>query len=96
MRGFNIVMAVMAEEKMKILKKVEEMLRNHLDLSSDEVVEEKTLIVDDLGADSLDVVELIMQLEKEFDVKISDEEAKSLKTVGDVVDALVEKGVDLG
>ncbi len=93
MRGFNIVMV---EKKAKILKKVEEVLRNHLDLSSDDIVGEETSIVEDLGADSLDVVELVMQLEKEFGVKISDEEAKSLKTVGNVVDALVDKGVDLG
>lgn len=42
--------------------------------------------VDDLGADSLDVVELIMALETEFDLEIPDEEAEKVKTVGNVVD----------
>lgn len=41
-------------------------------------------ILDDLGADSLDVVELVMAIEEEFDIEISDDEAESLRTVGDV------------
>ncbi len=45
----------------------------------------------DLGADSLDQVELIMQLEEEFDIEISDEEAESLTTVGKVYDFLKDK-----
>ncbi len=45
-----------------------------------------TSFVDDLGADSLDVVELIMALEEEFDMEIADGEAENIKTVGDVVD----------
>ncbi len=45
-----------------------------------------TSFVDDLGADSLDVVELIMAMEEEFDIEISDGEAENVKTVGDVVE----------
>ena len=44
-----------------------------------------SLIVDDLGADSLDVVELIMRLEEKFDVEIPDEDAEKIQTVGDAV-----------
>ena len=46
---------------------------------------------DDLGADSLDTVELIMEFEKEFDITIPDEEAEDIQTVGDAVDYLEEK-----
>lgn len=46
---------------------------------------------DDLGADSLDTVELIMEFEKEFDLTIPDEEAEKIATVGDAVDFLKEK-----
>ena len=50
--------------------------------------------IDDLGADSLDTVELVMAFEEEFDMEISDEDAQKLKTVGDVVSYLTEKGVE--
>ncbi|MGL5972246.1 MAG: acyl carrier protein [Oscillospiraceae bacterium] len=51
----------------------------------------ETSLTDDLGADSLDAVELNMALEEEFDIKISDEEIASLSTVGDIV-TFVSKG----
>jgi len=47
--------------------------------------------IDDLGADSLDTVELVMAFEEEFDMEISDEEAQKLRTVGDVVTYLKDK-----
>ncbi|MEK3887008.1 acyl carrier protein [Bacillus sp. FSL K6-3431] len=46
---------------------------------------------DDLGADSLDVVELVMELEDEFDLEISDDDAEKIATVGDVVNYIKEK-----
>lgn len=49
-------------------------------------ISKDTSFVDDLGADSLDVVELVMALEEEFDMEISDGEAENIKTVGDVLD----------
>ncbi len=48
---------------------------------------------DDLGADSLDTVELIMEFEKEFDVSIPDEDAEKIATVGDAIDYLTEKSL---
>ncbi len=46
----------------------------------------QTSLIEDLGADSLDIVELIMALEEEFDIEISDEDAEKISTVGDVVE----------
>ncbi len=51
----------------------------------------ESVIVDDLGADSLDVVELIMRLEEKFDVEIPDEDAEKIQTVGDAVKFINEK-----
>ena len=48
-------------------------------------------ITDDLGADSLDVVDLVMSLEEEFDVEIPDEEVENIKTVGDIVKYIEDK-----
>ncbi len=68
-----------------VLEKVREIIVDQLGVEEDEVVMDASLI-DDLGADSLDVVELIMALEEEFDIEIPDEEAENIMTVGDVVD----------
>ena len=55
-----------------------------------EIITMDTNIADDLGADSLDVVELLMSIEDEFDVEIPDENIESLRTVGSVVDYIQE------
>ncbi|MFB0972494.1 MAG: acyl carrier protein [Neofamilia sp.] len=62
----------------------------NLGVSEEEVTLESSLI-DDLGADSLDAVELSMAIEDEFDVEIEDEEFQELKTVGDILRAIEEK-----
>lgn len=67
-----------------VFEKVREILCSQLDLDEDKVTMESS-IVDDLGADSLDVVDLVMSLEEEFDVEIPDEEIENVKTVGDMV-----------
>lgn len=67
-----------------IFDKVKEMIVNELEVEADAVVPD-AVIIDDLGADSLDVVEFIMALEEEFSVEIPDEDAEQMKTVGDVV-----------
>ncbi len=56
-----------------------------------ETLTEETTLMDDLGADSLDAVELNMALEDEFGIKISDEELANLKTIGDIVKTVNEK-----
>jgi acyl carrier protein len=64
--------------------KVKEIVCEQLGVSEDEVSPNASFI-EDLGADSLDIVELVMALEEEYDLEISDEEAEKIRTVGDVV-----------
>ncbi len=68
-----------------ILEKIKEILAQQFEVSADSISVE-TNIVDDLGADSLDVVELIMSVEDEFGVQISDEDAALLPTVGKILE----------
>ena len=67
-----------------VFEKIRAILCDQLDLDEDKVTMESS-IVDDLGADSLDVVDLIMSLEEEFDIEIPDEEIENIKLVGDLV-----------
>ena len=67
-----------------IEERVKKITVEQLGVSEDEVTNEASF-VDDLGADSLDTVELIMELEEEFGLEIPDEEAEKLATVGDAV-----------
>jgi acyl carrier protein len=68
-----------------IFEKVQEKISEQLGIEPEEVTMESSFI-EDLGADSLDIVELLMALEEEFDIEIPDEEAEKLITVSDVVD----------
>ncbi len=76
---------MMADVFDRIVKVVSE----ELAISEDEITEDASFI-DDLGADSLDVVELIMALEEEFDIEIPDEDAEEIATVSDAVDYIEE------
>lgn len=71
-------------------EKVKAILAEQLDLEEDQITLE-SLIVDDLGADSLDIVDLVMNLEDEFDTEIPDEAIEGMKTVGDVVKYIEEQ-----
>ena len=68
-----------------IFEKVKEIIIEQLGVSETSITTEASFI-DDLGADSLDIVELIMALEEEFDLEIPDIDAEKVVTVGDVVD----------
>ena len=72
-----------------VFEKVREILCDQLDLEEDKVTMDSD-IVEDFEADSLDVVDLVMSLEDEFNIEIPDEEIENLHTVGDVV-AYVEE-----
>ncbi len=70
---------------MSIEDKIKKIIAEKLSVEMSEVVPEASF-VDDLGADSLDLVELVMTMEEEFDVDISDEDAEQLVTVQDAID----------
>ncbi len=75
---------------MATFDKVKKVVVDQLDVSEDEVTPQASF-VEDLGADSLDVVELIMGLEEEFDVEIPDEDAEKIATVQDAVNYIDSK-----
>ncbi len=72
-------------EREDLLKKIKAIVADKLSISEDQVTEEASFI-DDLGADSLDTVELVMALEDEFDLDIPDEDAEKMTTVGKAID----------
>lgn len=67
-----------------VLSRIQEILADHLNLTAEEIKMESN-ITSDLGADSLDLVEMIMDFEEEFNVSIPDAEVEKIKTVGDLV-----------
>ena len=69
-----------------IFEKLQAIIVDKLSVDADEVTLDSTF--EDLGADSLDIVEIVMALEEEFDIEISDDEAEKAKSVGDVVNYL--------
>ncbi|MBP8646626.1 MAG: acyl carrier protein [Syntrophobacteraceae bacterium] len=73
----------MAEKRNKVV----DIIANQLGVDK-EIVTPEASVVDDLGADSLDVVELVMALEEAFDLEIPDEEAEKIRTVKDIFDYL--------
>ncbi len=76
-------------EREEIMDKAKAVIVEQLGVDEDDVTEDASFI-DDLNADSLDIVELVMALEEEFGISIPDEEAENIKTVGDAV-SYIEK-----
>ena len=73
-----------------VAAKVKEIIVNQLGVNEDEVTPEASF-VDDLGADSLDIVELVMAMEEEFGTEIPDEDAEKIRTVGEAVSYIEQK-----
>ncbi len=71
-------------------KKVRDIIEKELGVERDKMTDEASFI-EDLGADSLDIVELVMEFEKEFNIDIPDEDAEKLRTVGDAIGYLNSK-----
>ena len=73
-----------------VLERVKKIVVEHLDVEAEKVTE-KASFIDDLGADSLDNVELVMAFEEEFDIEIPDDAAEHIQAVGDAVKFISEK-----
>jgi acyl carrier protein len=78
---------------MTLEEKVIKLVMEQLDVTREECVLEASFI-DDLGADSLDLVELIMEMEEVFGVEIADEELEKIRTIKDVIEFLKSKGIN--
>jgi acyl carrier protein len=78
-------------KNMALSPKIKDIIVEQLGVDPEKVKLEASFI-DDLGADSLDIVELVMAMEEEFDLEIPDEDAEKLRTVGDVAGYLEKKG----
>jgi acyl carrier protein len=78
------------EKDMAVAEKVKSIIAEQLGVKSEEVTDQASFI-DDLGADSLDTVELVMALEEEFGIEIPDEDAEKMTTVGQAIKYLEEK-----
>ena len=73
-----------------VFDKIKDIIVEQLDVEEDAVTMEAS-ITEDLGADSLDVVDFVMSIEERFDVEIPDEEVENIKTVGDIVKYIENK-----
>ena len=86
--GYKQILKIMSQEA--ILEKVRSIVADQLSVESDEIKPDSNF-QNDLGADSLDTVELVMALEEAFDIEIPDEAAEGITTVGDAVKYIEEK-----
>lgn len=73
-----------------VLSRVKKIVIEHLDVDDAEKISENASFIDDLGADSLDIVELVMAFEEEFDIEIPDDAAEHIQKVGDAVKFISE------
>ncbi|MFO0966173.1 MAG: acyl carrier protein [Gemmataceae bacterium] len=77
-------------DREKIKERVIQIVSNNLGVNKEQITD-ATSFTEDIGADSLDIVELVMELEEEFEITIPDEEAEKIKTVGEAIDYIVKE-----
>lgn len=77
-------------DKADTSSRIKEIIADKVDVPEGDV-SEKSRFIDDLGADSLDLVQLVMAVEDEFEIEITDDEAESIKTVGQAIDLILTK-----
>ena len=73
-----------------VFEKIQEIIVNNLSVEAD-AVKMETNLIEDLGADSLDAVEIVMAVEDQFDIEVSDEDIEKMATVGDIVEYVQAK-----
>lgn len=85
-------MSLMAKKRAPAVEaKIKEIIAEQLGLREEEINNEASFL-DDLGADSLDIVELVMAMEEEFEMEIPDEDAEKIQTVQNAIDYVMNKG----
>ena len=77
-----------------MLEKVVDMITEQLHVSPGTIITEDTSFKQDLRADSLELMELVMALEEEYGIKVEDEELENFETVGDVINYIKSQGID--
>lgn len=76
-----------------MLEKVKEIIADQLSIATDEITEDRSF-KDDLGADSLDLFEIVMAFEEEYNVELPSEDLEQISTVGDIIQYLKDKGIE--
>jgi acyl carrier protein len=89
-----IIKTITKKENIEMLEKMKELIADQLNCDADQITE-ATSFKEDLGADSLDLFEMVMSMEDEFSVEIPSEDLEKLTTVGAVMNYLKEKGVEV-
>ncbi len=88
--GYELINALGKEDYIMELEQIKKILAEQFSMNEDDITVD-TSFTEDIGADSLDLVELVMALEQEFDIEIDDDEVEKIKTVGDAVRYIKDK-----
>lgn len=88
--GYELINTLGKEDYIMELEQIKKILAEQFSMNEDDITVD-TSFTEDIGADSLDLVELVMALEQEFDIEIDDDEVEKIKTVGDAVRYIKDK-----
>lgn len=78
-------------ERQEVMDKVKAIVLDHFDLPEDQITESLNL-KEDLGADSITIMEVVLEIEEAFDIEVEDEDMEKIQTIGDAVNYLAQKG----